>query len=76
MVTMTTMAMALSSVFGRSIQESVARNMAIIAIKQTMLKQPIKTITKEVTKIIPIVGQMIASSVSVVMLESAGWLLA
>lgn len=75
-VTMTTMAMALASVFGGNIAESVAKNMAISAIKTTMLKQPIKTLTKELTKIIPFLGPLIAPAVSVAMLESAGWVLA
>ena len=76
MVTMTTMAMALAAVFGDSISESVAKNMAIVAIKKTMLKQPMKTLAKELSKIIPGLGQVVAPAVSVAMLESAGWLLA
>jgi len=75
-VTMTTMAMALAAVFGGSIPESVAKGMAITAIKRTMLKQPIKTIAKELSKIIPGLGQIVAPSVSVAMLEAAGWTLA
>lgn len=75
-VTMTTMAMALASVFGGSITESVAKNMAITAIKDTMLKQPIKTLAKELSKIIPVAGQIVAPSISIAMLESAGWALA
>ncbi len=75
-VTMTTMAMALAAVFGDSIPENVAKNMAIVAIKKTMLKQPIKSLAKELSKIVPILGQIVAPAVSVAMLESAGWLLA
>lgn len=75
-VTMTTMAMALSAVFGSSITENVAQAMAINAIKQTALKQPIKSIAKEVSKFIPVLGQTVAPSISVIMLESAGWALA
>ena len=75
-VTMTTMAMALSAVFGASITENVAQAMAINAIKQTALKQPIKSIAKEVSKFIPVLGQTVAPSISVIMLESAGWALA
>jgi hypothetical protein len=41
-----------------------------------MLKQPIKTLTKELSKFIPILGQIVAPSISVVMLEAAGWTLA
>ena len=72
----TTMAMALASVFGGSITESVAKTMAINAIVATIKKQPVKIIAKEISKVVPIVGQLVAPSISVAMLESAGWLLA
>ena len=75
-VTMTTMAMALAAVFGGSITESVAKNMAINSIVATIKKQPVKIIAKEISKVIPFVGQLVAPSVSVAMLEAAGWLLA
>ncbi len=75
-VTMTTMAMALASVFGGSITESVAKNMAINAIVSTIKKQPVRVIAKEISKVVPLVGQLVAPSISVAMLESAGWLLA
>ncbi len=75
-VTMTTMAMALASVFGGSITESVAKNMAVNAIIATIKKQPVRVIAKEISKVVPVVGQLVAPSISVAMLESAGWLLA
>ena len=75
-VTMTTMAMALAAVFGGSITESVAKNMAINAVVATMKKQPVKVIAKEISKVVPVVGQLVAPSISVAMLEAAGWLLA
>ncbi len=75
-VTMTTMAMALASVFGGSITEAVAKNMAINAIVSTIKKQPVRVIAKEISKVVPLVGQLVAPSISVAMLESAGWLLA
>ena len=75
-VTMTTMAMALASVFGGSISESVAKKLATSAIIATIKKQPIRVITKEVSKILPFIGQLVAPTISVAMLESAGWLLA
>ncbi|MCR5834257.1 MAG: hypothetical protein K6G55_06395 [Selenomonadaceae bacterium] len=75
-VTMTTMAMALASVFGGSITESVAKNMATNAIIAAIKKQPAKIIAKEISKVVPFVGQLVAPSISVAMLESAGWLLA
>lgn len=74
--TMTTMAMALSGVFGSSIPENVAKNIAIASLKRTILKQPIKSIGKELAKFIPFGGSIIASAVSVGMLEAAGWAMA
>ena len=74
--TMASMALALSAVFGSSIPENVARNLAISALKRTVLKQPIKTIGKEVGKLIPFVGSYFAATVSVGMLEAAGWSMA
>ena len=75
-VTMTTMAMALAAVLGGSITESVAKTMAINAIIATIKKQPMRIIAKEISKIVPVVGQLVAPSISVAMLEAAGWLLA
>lgn len=75
-ITMTTMAMALASVLGGSITESVARNMAINAIIAAVKKNTVKTFVKEAAKIIPFAGQIISPAISVVMLESAGWSLA
>ena len=63
-VTMTTMAMALASVFGGSITESVAKNMAINAIVATIKKQPVKVIAKEISKVVPIIGQLVADDLS------------
>ena len=76
MVTMTSMTMSLCGVFGRSLTEEAAKTLAIATMKNTMLKQPIKTVAKELSKFIPFLGQIVAPSVSVVMLESAGWTLA
>ena len=74
--TMTTMAMSLAAVFGASIPKEVAKNMAVVAIKKVVLKQPLKTLGKELVKFIPFAGSIIAASASVAMLESAGWVLA
>lgn len=75
-ITMTTMAMALASVFGGSITESVAKTMAINAIISTLKKNTVKTFVKEITKVVPLLGQMVSPAISVAMLESAGWSLA
>ena len=75
--TMTTMAMALSAVFASSeIKENVAKTMAIAAVKQTLLKQPIKTMVKEASKVIPGLGQVVSAAMAISFLEAAGWILA
>ena len=76
LVTMTTMTMSLCAVFGGNISEEAAKTLAIAALKNTMLKQPIRTLTKELSKLIPGLGQIVAPSISVVMIEAAGWVLA
>lgn len=76
MVAMTAMTMSLAAVFGGNLTEEAAKGLAIAAIKNTMLKQPIKTLTKELSKLIPFIGQIVAPSISVVMLEAAGWSIA
>ena len=75
MVTMTTMAMALCIVFGGNIRQEAAKTLAIAALKNTMLKQPIRTLTKELSKLVPGLGQVVAPSIAVVMIEAAGWVL-
>lgn len=76
LTTMTTMAMALSSVFGGDIEKNVAKNIAIASLKRQVMKHPIKVVTKEVAKFVPWAGSALSASVSVVMLESAGWAMA
>jgi uncharacterized protein (DUF697 family) len=76
MVAMTSMTMSLCAVFGGNLTEEAAKGLAISTIKNTMLKQPIKTIAKELSKFIPGLGQVVAPSISVVMLEAAGWTMA
>ncbi len=75
-ITMATMAMSLASILGGSITQEVAKGMAVTALKETMLKQPIKVLTKELSKLIPVLGQVVSPSVSVVIIEAAGWALA
>ena len=76
MVTMTSMAMSLCGVFGGSLTQEAAKALAIVTIKNTMLKQPITTLSKELSKLVPVLGQIVSPGISVVMLESAGWALA
>lgn len=76
LIAMTSMTMSLASVFGGSVTEETAKGMAIAAIKNTMLKMPIRVMTKELSKFIPFLGQVVAPSISAVMLEAAGWSIA
>jgi len=41
-----------------------------------MLKQPIRVIAKELSKLIPGLGQIVAPTISVIMVEAAGWAIA
>jgi uncharacterized protein (DUF697 family) len=76
MVAMTTMAMALCAMFGGNVKEETAKTLAIAALKNAMLKQPIRTLAKELSKLVPGLGQIVAPSIAVVMIEAAGWVLA
>lgn len=73
LVTITAMTMSLCAVFGGNMTEEAAKAVAIASFKNAMLKQPIKVITKEVSKLIPILGQAVAPTISVVILEAVGW---
>jgi len=76
MVTMASMTMSLCAVFGGSIQEEAAKSLALATLKNTMLSQPVKVVSKELSKFIPFLGQAVAPTLSVVILEAAGWNLA
>ncbi|MBQ7176047.1 MAG: hypothetical protein IJS08_01425 [Victivallales bacterium] len=75
-VAMTTMCLALSAVFGGSLTENAAKGLAVAALKRTVLKHPIKVIGKELSKLIPGLGQIFAPAVSVALMEATGWTLA
>ena len=76
MVAMTTMCMSLCGIFGGSITEEAAKGLAIVTIRNTMLKQPLRVIAKELSKLVPGLGQVVGPTISVAMLEAAGWTLA
>jgi uncharacterized protein (DUF697 family) len=75
-VTMATMTMSLCAVFGGNMTEEAAKTLAVATMKNTMLKQPIRTIAKELSKFVPGLGSLVAPSIAVVMLEAVGWALA
>ena len=72
---MVIMAIGLALVFGQNIPKSTAKVMAVDALKKTLLKQPIKVITKELGKILPFFGSAFAATVSAGLVEAAGWAL-
>ena len=73
LITMTGMTMALANVFGGSITKAVAEGLSVAALKETALKQPVKLITKELSKLFPLLGMLIAPAISIGMIEAAGW---
>ena len=70
------MAIGLAGVFGDRLSESVAKAMAVNAIKRAILHQPVKMVCKEFFKVLPVFGSVFAASVSVRIIEAAGWMLA
>lgn len=75
-VAITTMAIGLAAVFGASLTEEAARALAINSVRQTVLKQPVRIVAKEVAKFVPVLGMLIAPVVSIAVLEAAGWAMA
>lgn len=52
------------------------KGLAVAAFKRTVTKQPVKLLAKELSKLIPGLGQIVAPAVSIGMIESTGWTLA
>src|SRR5574344_1745974 len=76
-VGMTTMCLALATVFGTdNLPAEVAKGLAVGALKKTLLKQPVKTIGKELAKLIPLGGQIASAAISISLVEAAGWVMA
>jgi len=74
--TMTSMCMSLSTLFEGDITEEVARGLAMTAMKETILKQPLKILIKELSKVMPLLGQLVSPVISVAIIEAAGWSIA
>lgn len=70
------MAIALAAVFGQNLTAAAARGVAYGALKDTIMKQPVKSLTKECAKYLPIFGTAVAATVSFGLAEAAGWQLA
>ncbi len=76
LVTMTGMTMGLASVFGGSVSNEAAKGIAIAALKRTVLRQPVRVLTKELSKFIPFLGSVVAPAISFGIVEAAGWAIA
>ena len=72
MIGMTT---GLAAIFGGNITDEVAKGLAITALKEEFLKHPIKVVAKELSKLFPPLGELVAPAVSVGIIEAAGWAL-
>jgi len=70
---MTAMAISLAGVLGHNIPAAVAEAMAIAAIRDTVLKQPVNFLAKEISKFVPFIGSLVAPAISFGMVEAAGW---
>ncbi len=75
-VAMTAMTVSLAAVFGGNITQEAAKGLTILTLKKTVLKQPIKVVAKELSKLIPGLGQLVAPTLTVVLLEATGWAIA
>lgn len=75
-VALTGMAISLAAVFGGELTTEAAKGVAVSAVKNVVLKAPLRTIAKELSKLIPGLGQVVAPAVSFGLVEAAGWALA
>lgn len=75
-VALTLLAMSLCAVFGGNLSETTAKALAIAAVKNSMVNQPIKLLSRELSRFVPLLGQLVAPALSLAMLEAAGWALA
>lgn len=74
--TMTTMAIALSQIFNdKPLDKNVAFSLVTGVLKRLLLRYPIRMLAKEASKLIPGLGQVVAPTISIGMIESAGWVL-
>ena len=76
LVAMTTMTMSLAGVFGGSLTKEAAKGLAVASMKRTILKQPIRTAAREISKLIPGLGQIVAPTIGLAMAEATGWAIA
>lgn len=73
---LTLMAVKLAAVFGTSLPRSAAEGMAMAAVKRELLKRPVRTLARELGKLVPFLGPAVAPAMAVGFVEAAGWSLA
>ena len=75
---MVIMVMNLARVFhlDTTVTEDAAQGMAIAAVKEQLLKHPIKYLTREFSKTLPLAGAAISGGLSLMLTEAAGWKIA
>ena len=77
-VALTAMVISLANVFDieNNFSEDIAKAIAINAIKQQIVKQPTQYAAKELSKFIPLLGQIVGPVLSACITEAAGWQIA
>jgi len=73
---MTAMTMSLAAVFGANLSQEAAKGLTVLTLKKTILKQPMKVVAKELSKLIPGAGQLVAPAMTVALIEATGWAIA
>jgi uncharacterized protein (DUF697 family) len=77
-VVMVAMVMNLARVFhlDSTVDEDLAKGLAIAALKKQLLKHPVKYLTREFSKTLPMAGTAISGGLSLMLTEAAGWKIA
>ncbi len=77
-VVMVAMVMNLARVFhlDSTVDEDLAKGLAIAALKKQLLKHPVKYLTREFSKTLPMAGTAISGGLSLALTEAAGWKIA
>ena len=75
---MVAMVMNLARVFhlDSTVNEDLAKGLAIAALKKQLLKHPVKYLTREFSKTLPMAGTAISGGLSLMLTEAAGWKIA
>jgi uncharacterized protein (DUF697 family) len=75
-IAMTAMTMSLAAVYGGNLSQEAAKGLTVLTLKKTILKQPMKVVAKELSKLIPGAGQVVAPAMTLALIEATGWAIA